>query len=82
MQNDTEMVHGGFKRDTKITFDLKEDQSEFSEERRMKDLVMFLPEFIGFPIELREEIRGEEETDSEEDGTRSGQARHDDHLFL
>ena len=32
VQNDAEMVHGEVKRDTKITFYLKEDLSEFSEE--------------------------------------------------
>ena len=50
VQNDAEMVHGEVKRDTKITFYLKEDQSEFSEERRLKDLVKTLFEFIGFPL--------------------------------
>ena len=52
MQNDAEMVHGEVKRDTKITFYLGEDLSEFSEERRWKDLVKTLSEFIGFPNEL------------------------------
>ena len=31
---------------------MKEDQSEFLEERRLKDLVKKHSEFIGFPIEL------------------------------
>ena len=44
--------HRGVKRVTKIIFFLKEDLSEFPEERRLKDLAMFLPEFIGFPIGL------------------------------
>ena len=62
------MVHGGVKRDTKITFYLKEDQSEFSEERRLKDLVKTLSELIGFPFELSMEKSKETEvTVSEED---------------
>jgi len=31
---------------------MKEDQLEFIEERRLKDLVKKHSEFIGFPIEL------------------------------
>ena len=49
VQNDAEMVHGGLKRDMKFTFYLEEDQSEFSEELRLKDLVKTFSDFIGFP---------------------------------
>merc|ERR1712134_48413 len=52
VQKDTEMVHGEVKRGTKIICYLKEDQSEFLEERRVKDLIKKHSEFIGFPIEL------------------------------
>merc|ERR1712193_14522 len=46
----------------------KEDQSEFLEERRLKDLVKKHSEFIGFPIELYVEKSKEKEvTDSEEE---------------
>merc|ERR1712086_1229470 len=46
----------------------KEDQSEFLEERRVKDLVKKHSEFIGFPIELYVEKSKEKEvTDSEDD---------------
>merc|ERR1739838_435945 len=63
-----EMVHGEIKRGTKIICYLKEDQSEFLEERRLKDLVKKHSEFIGFPIELYVEKSKEKEvTDSEED---------------
>jgi len=62
------MVHGEVKRGTKIICYLKEDQSEFLEERRLKDLVKKHSEFIGFPIELYVEKSKEKEvTDSEED---------------
>ena len=53
---------------TKIICYLKEDQSEFLEERRLKDLVKKHSEFIGFPIELYVEKSKEKEvTDSEEE---------------
>merc|ERR1712003_9714 len=68
VQKDTEMVHGEIKRGTKIICYLKEDQSEFLEERRLKDLVKKHSEFIGFPIELYVEKSKEKEvTDSEGD---------------
>ena len=44
---DTEMVHGEVKRGTEVIGYLKEDQSEFLEERRLKDLVTKHSEFIG-----------------------------------
>ena len=44
-------LHGEIKRGTKIICYLKEDQSEFLEERRLKDLVKKHSEFIGFPLE-------------------------------
>merc|ERR1712151_513254 len=52
----------------KVICYLKEDQSEFLEERRLKDLVKKHSEFIGFPIELYVEKSNEKEvTDSEEE---------------
>merc|ERR1712139_764983 len=68
VQKDTEMGHGEVKRGTKIICYLKEDQSEFLEERRLKDLVKKHSEFIGFPIELYVEKSKEKEvTDSEDE---------------
>merc|ERR1712178_407060 len=68
VQKDTEMVHVEVKRGTKIICYLKEDQSEFLEERRLKDLVKKHSEFIGFPIELYVEKSKEKEvTDSEDE---------------
>merc|ERR550534_1757993 len=68
VHKDAELVHGEIKRGTKIICYLKEDQSEFLEERRLKDLVKKHSEFIGFPIELYVEKSKEKEvTDSEED---------------
>merc|ERR1712192_157425 len=69
VQKDTELVHGEVKRGTKVICYLKEDQSEFLEERRLKDLVKKHSEFIGFPIELYvEETNEKEVTDSEDEG--------------
>merc|ERR1712226_1737613 len=52
----------------KVICYLKEDQSEFLEERRLKDLVKKHSEFIGFPIELYVEKSKEKEvTDSEDE---------------
>merc|ERR1712100_863727 len=68
VQKDAEFVHGEVKRGTKVICYLKEDQSEFLEERRLKDLVKKHSEFIGFPIELYVEKSKEKEvTDSEDE---------------
>merc|ERR1711943_86764 len=65
---DDDKTHGDIKRGTKIILSLKEDQSEFLEERRLKDLVKKHSEFIGFPIELYTEKSSEKEvTDSEDE---------------
>jgi len=68
VMKDDEKTHGEIARGTKLILTLKEDQSEFLEERRLKDLVKKHSEFIGFPIELYVEKSNEKEvTDSEED---------------
>merc|ERR1712151_850395 len=65
---DTDMPYGEVKRGTKIVCHLKEDQTEFLEERRLKDLVKKHSEFIGFPIELYvEKSEDKEVTDSEDE---------------
>ena len=54
------MVHGEVKRGTKIIFELKEEQSEFLAERRLKDLAKKLSGFIGFSHRVaRGKIEGE-----------------------
>jgi len=55
-------------RGTKIILHLKEDQTEYLEERRLKDLVKKHSEFISFPIELSvEKSRDKEVTVSDEE---------------
>merc|ERR1712178_137878 len=65
---DDDNTYGEVKRGTKIVLHLKEDMTEFLEERRLKDLVKKHSEFIGFPIELYIEKSNEKEvTDSEDE---------------
>jgi molecular chaperone HtpG len=55
-------------RGTKIVLHMKEDMSEYLEERRLKDLVKKHSEFIGFPISLQVEKSTEKEvTDSDDE---------------
>lgn len=54
-------------RGTRIILHLKEDMSEYLEERRIKDLVKKHSEFIGFPIKLYTEKTTEKEVTDDED---------------
>ncbi|KAG8385993.1 hypothetical protein BUALT_Bualt03G0102800 [Buddleja alternifolia] len=54
-------------RGTKITLHLKEDQLEYLEERRLKDLVKKHSEFISYPISLWIEKTTEKEISDDED---------------
>ncbi|KAG8365175.1 hypothetical protein BUALT_Bualt18G0077000 [Buddleja alternifolia] len=54
-------------RGTKMTLHLKEDQLEYLEERRLKDLVKKHSEFISYPISLWIEKTTEKEISDDED---------------
>ena len=66
-------------RGTKIILKLKEDQQEFLEERRLKDLIKKHSEFIGFPIELMvEKTTDKEVTDSDDEDEKKDEEKKDE----
>jgi molecular chaperone HtpG len=69
----TKADDAGLGRGTRIILHLKEDMSEYLEERRIKDLVKKHSEFIGFPIKLYTEKTTEKEvTDDDDDDEDEG----------
>ena len=64
-------------RGTKIVLKLKDDQLEFLEERKLKELVKKHSEFIGFPIELycekKEDKQVTESDEDDEDAKKDGE---------
>mmetsp|Transcript_24412 Transcript_24412/g.50209 ORF Transcript_24412/g.50209 Transcript_24412/m.50209 type:complete len:706 (+) Transcript_24412:126-2243(+) len=69
----TKVEDSGLGRGTRIVLHLKEDMSEYLEERRLKDLVKKHSEFIGFPIKLYTEKTTEKEvTDDDDDEEEEG----------
>jgi molecular chaperone HtpG len=69
----TPNADAGMNRGTRIILHLKEDMSEYLEEKRVKDLVKKHSEFIGFPIKLytekttEKEVTDDDDDDEEED---------------
>merc|ERR1712164_186209 len=63
----TETEDSGLKRGTRIILHLKEDMSEYLEEKRIKDLVKKHSEFIGFPVMLYTEKTTEKEVTDDDD---------------
>merc|ERR1719446_770795 len=65
-------------RGTRIILHLKEDMSEYLEEKRVKDLVKKHSEFIGFPIKLYTEKTTEKEVTDDEDDDEDDEEGDDD----
>uniref|UniRef100_A0A0N5BT02 Heat shock protein 90 n=1 Tax=Strongyloides papillosus TaxID=174720 RepID=A0A0N5BT02_STREA len=66
--NDPEVTRG-----TKIILHIKEDQTEYLEERKIKEIVKKHSQFIGYPIKLVvEKEREKEVSDDEEDDKKEG----------
>lgn len=67
-------------RGTKIVMHLKEDQTEFLEERRIKDIVKKHSQFIGYPIKLVLEKEREKEVsdDEAEDDKKEDEAKDEE----
>ena len=68
----------GLGRGTRIILHLKEDMSEYLEERRVKDLVKKHSEFIGFPIKLYTEKTTEKEVTDDDDDDDEDENEDDD----
>merc|ERR1712176_1489266 len=63
----TKTPDAGLNRGTRIVLHLKEDMSEYLEEKSVKDLVKKHSEFIGFPIKLYTEKTTEKEVTDDDD---------------
>merc|ERR1711957_2365 len=74
----TECPDSGLKRGTRIILHMKEDMSEYLEEKRVKDLVKKHSEFIGFPVMLYTEKTTEKEVTDDDDDDEEEDADDDD----
>merc|ERR1712107_389999 len=74
----TKTDDSGVGRGTRIVLHLKEDMSEYLEEKRVKDLIKKHSEFIGFPIKLYTEKTTEKEVTDDEDDDEDEEYGDDD----
>jgi molecular chaperone HtpG len=74
----TQTEDSGLGRGTRIILHLKEDMSEYLEEKRVKDLVKKHSEFIGFPIKLYTEKTTEKEVTDDDDDDDEDENEDDD----
>jgi len=74
----TTVEDSGIKRGTRIILHMKEDMSEYLEEKRVKDLVKKHSEFIGFPIKLYTEKTTEKEVTDDDDDDDDDENEDDD----
>merc|ERR1719357_2194846 len=74
VKTDTEGEQLG--RGTKIVLTMKEDQADFNDEKKIKDVVKKHSQFIGYPIKLtvQKEKEGEEDQPKIEDVGEDGDA--------
>ena len=74
----TKTDDAGLGRGTRIILHLKEDMSEYLEEKRVTDLVKKHSEFIGFPIKLYTEKTTEKEVTDDDDDDDDDENEDDD----
>uniref|UniRef100_A0A5S6R309 Heat shock protein 90 n=1 Tax=Trichuris muris TaxID=70415 RepID=A0A5S6R309_TRIMR len=71
--SDPELVRG-----TKITLSMKEDQLDFLEERRIKEVIKKHSQFIGYPIKLLVEKERDKEISDDEEEEKEGEKKEDE----